>query len=119
LNKRLELVSLFYLLWILFFSLESAYGLAGSLESLQNQVNNETGYQTELKGYMSSHNMTFGITGGKQLTIDDFDVSEMEHIVKSHMEYCQTTNASERAKNQVSEHEWGIIENRKVVLGDC
>jgi len=41
--------------------LKSVYGLAGSLNELQSQVTNETGYRGELEGYITLHNLTFGI----------------------------------------------------------
>jgi len=107
----------------LVFSLSSflnpANGLAGSLQNLQNQVSNETAYKKQLEAYMTSHNMSFGVTAGKQLTIDSFGVSEMEDIVKSHMEYCMSTNTTERVKNKTNDLDWGIIENNKVVAANC
>jgi hypothetical protein len=83
------------------FLVKSVYGqstgddnLAGSLENLQKQVSNETNYQSELENFTLAHNFTYGIKEGKRVTIVDFDVSEMEHMVKSYMAYCQTTNAT-------------------------
>jgi hypothetical protein len=51
-------------------------------------LSNETEYKKELDGYMSSHNVIFGMKRG-----NDFDVSEMQDIVKSHMQYCQRATA--------------------------
>ena len=38
---------------VLLFSMQLVYGLAGSLEKLENEVKNETGYRSELVDYIS------------------------------------------------------------------
>lgn len=74
---------------------DSAYGIAGSLEKLQEETNNETKYQNELIGYMKSHN----ITGQNDVDIGLIgkivSIPELEEMVKTHMEWCQGKPAGE------------------------
>jgi hypothetical protein len=111
--------SLFYFVCNILFFLNPVDGLAGSLENLQNEVGNESGYKKELEDYMTSHNASFGVKDGKTLNFGDFDASEMEEAVKSHMEYCKTSNATERANSLISGYEWALVLNDKMILANC
>jgi small nuclear ribonucleoprotein (snRNP)-like protein len=85
-SKFLEIVIILAILSIVLASLKLAYG-AGSLAELQSQMNNETGYISELVNYTKSHNITMDYDQelvGKIVGIDDF-----ENMVKDHMEYCK------------------------------
>jgi hypothetical protein len=73
-------------------SLKSVYGLAGSVEELQNQVDSnkpifknitQTAYRLELLNYTTSHNMKL------PLPVNQMETFQLELLVKAHMIHCQ------------------------------
>lgn len=111
---------MYYCISVLLLSLKPIYGLAGSLENLKKEVSNETGYKTELGNYASSHNMSFGTSQGRNITVNDFDVSELEEIVKTHMSYCQKENATQRADARLAYGvDVAISLGSHIILGNC
>ena len=66
------------------FILPLTYGLAGSLDNLQNQSIAELNYSNELHGYIKSHNITCC------LNFNEMEDYQLEPIVKRHMQECQS-----------------------------
>jgi hypothetical protein len=79
LNKYHEIIIILAFVGFILASLKLAYGQ--SLAKLQSQVNNETGYRTELEGYINLHNISFSAANGdNHLNISDFDVFDLETL---------------------------------------
>jgi hypothetical protein len=93
-----------------------------SLAELQNEVINETGYRTELEGYINLHNISFGAAnGGNHLNTSDVEVLDLEMSVKSHMEFWWSQNNMDAriSSEQIRGTEWAIRVDRKLAFGDC
>jgi hypothetical protein len=109
LNKYHEIIIILAFVGFILASLKLAYGQ--SLAKLQSQVNIETGYRTELEGYINLHNISFSAAkGDNHLNISDFDVFDLETLIKLHMEFCQSkNNVDERIRSkQIRGTEWAI-----------
>lgn len=115
--KKLELIALISLLCIvLLSSLKIPYGLAGSLDNLQNELNNnETRNRAELEGYITSHNMSLSSLGQK-----DLDLTKLEAVVEGHIKDCQS-GVYNKTVEEVSSWDDSNKDKAKVLafLGDC
>ena len=79
--------------------------LAGSLEELQSQASQETGYRAELENYVISNNISLGESGILQL--NDFSDIELETFVKAHMQgdmVTVTRMISDKANEELAPH---------------
>jgi hypothetical protein len=142
LELKLELIFLFSVVCVVLagFNFKLAYGLAGSLEELQNEVNNGTRYRTELETYLLEHNMSKSEETGTGLpTTPAYEIwvplqyeliiaqetALLESIVKEHMELCKKPFDG-KSENIIrfhgggdSIHERGIQLNNAFLKGDC
>ena len=113
--KKLELIILGSLISIVLFSFKIPYGLAGSIDNLQNELNNETRNRAELEGYITSHNMSISSLGPKYLNL-----TTLEAVVEGHMRDCQS-DIHNKTVEEVSG--WDESDNMKAnvlaFLGDC
>jgi hypothetical protein len=113
--KKLELIILVSLVCIVLFSFKIPYGLAGSLDNLQNELNNETRNRAELEEYITSHNMSLSSLGPKYL-----DLTTLEAVVEGHIRDCQS-DIHNKTVGEVSG--WDESDNMKAnvlaFLGDC
>jgi len=88
--------------------LTRGYGIAGSLEELENEVTGSDEYRTELESYIALHNITIGLNrddgrfagfaeGAMWVPIKDmkdmkFETNQYELIVTKHMQKCETVS---------------------------
>lgn len=77
---------------VVLFSLagKAVYGMAGSLENLQNELNRDEAYKAELVNYIISHNMTVYSDYGYPINPNSMYMIKLEQIVKNHMQECQS-----------------------------
>lgn len=86
-NKYLEIALIFSVLVLALFLFKQAFGQFGSLDDAN------TTYRNELVNYLLSHNMTARDTQLKVnelMNISTLDTSELEAVVKGHMNDCQS-----------------------------
>lgn len=57
--------------------------LSGSLDQLETESHQETAYRTELENYVTSNNI---LSGSKWVQLSSFNDTELEQLVKAHMQ---------------------------------
>ena len=93
-NKVIVLI----LVSIVVVTIPPVYGLAGSLEQLQNETRDDTKYKKELQDYLTAHNSSYTPRKSVNTTVDYFSVYELEEIVKTHMYHCKNATPQELAE---------------------
>jgi hypothetical protein len=83
-NKLVEVTIIASVLVIFQITMQLVYGLASSLEKLENESKAELSYRTELDNYIISHNITCC------LNFNEMEDDELEAVVKQHMKDCES-----------------------------